>query len=304
MENQIMTIGFIGNGKSTNRYHAPFIRRLGDKIRIKMIYARHPEKRDWDRIEGVIYTDDLQKLLGDPEIQVINSAGAGSAGSEFEKGWAQARRTDTSFVDEHFYQCPEWFIANADRYTDYEAQPKAFLGEYASKGDQWKNALAEAAFMTGMEKAPGVGLACYAPMLCNLNYVNWKPDMIYFDQSRAYGSPSYYVQKLFMNYQGEALLRTKDTLIHREKTSPRLIGKIGMQTQNAIVEISDFTYTDLQSGEEIKVPDFTLSPENRLVECLDGRAEDYSISFSFIKEWRTGEKFDRFPQLLPGFCAR
>ena len=64
MENQIMTVGFIGNGKSTNRYHAPFIRRLGDKIRIKMIYARHPEKRDWDRLEGVIYTDDLQKLLG------------------------------------------------------------------------------------------------------------------------------------------------------------------------------------------------------------------------------------------------
>ncbi len=85
-------------------------------------------------------------------------------------------------MDEHFYQCPEWFIANADRYADYEVQPRAFLGEYASKGDQWKNALAEAAFMTGMEKAPGVGLACYAPMLCNLNYVNWKPDMIYSDQ--------------------------------------------------------------------------------------------------------------------------
>lgn len=219
-----------------------------------------------------------------PEIQVITSAGAGSAGSEFDKGWAQAKRTDTSYVDEHFYQCPEWFIANADRYADYEVQPRAFLGEYASKGVQWKNALAEAAFMTGMEKAPGVGLACYAPMLCNLNYVNWKPDMIYFDQSRAYGSPSYYVQKLFMNYQGEALLQTEDTLVHKETSSPRLTGKIGMQTQNAIVDISDFTYTDLRSGEEIKVPAFTLSPENTLVECLDGRAEDYSISFSFIKK--------------------
>ena len=90
MENQIMTIGFIGNGKSTNRYHAPFIRRLGDKIRIKMIYARHPEKRDWDRIEGVIYTDDLQKLLGDPEIQVIIVTTPMSSHYEYAKKVLQA----------------------------------------------------------------------------------------------------------------------------------------------------------------------------------------------------------------------
>ena len=90
MENQIMTVGFIGNGKSTNRYHAPFIRRLGDKIRIKMIYARHPEKRDWDRLEGVIYTDDLQKLLGDPEIQVIIVTTPMSSHYEYAKKVLQA----------------------------------------------------------------------------------------------------------------------------------------------------------------------------------------------------------------------
>lgn len=27
--------------------------------------------------------------------------------------------------------------------------------------------------MFGMEKAPAAGLACYAPMLCNSDYVNW-----------------------------------------------------------------------------------------------------------------------------------
>ena len=90
MENQIMTVGVIGNGKSTNRYHAPFIRRLGDKIRIKMIYARHPEKRDWDRLEGVIYTDDLQKLLGDPEIQVIIVTTPMSSHYEYAKKVLQA----------------------------------------------------------------------------------------------------------------------------------------------------------------------------------------------------------------------
>lgn len=90
-----------------------------------------------------------------PEIELINSAGAGCAGNVFEKGWEQARRTPTSYVDEHFYQCPEWFLANADRYQDYPPEPKAFIGEYASKNDWWKNALAEAAFMTGLEKVEG-----------------------------------------------------------------------------------------------------------------------------------------------------
>ena len=35
-----LTIGFIGNGKSTNRYHMPFILTRKDKIKVKTIYNR------------------------------------------------------------------------------------------------------------------------------------------------------------------------------------------------------------------------------------------------------------------------
>ena len=66
-----LMIGFIGNGKSTNRYHSPFILTRKDTMQIKTIYARHPEKTDWARIEGVTYTSDLDSLLSDPEIDVI-----------------------------------------------------------------------------------------------------------------------------------------------------------------------------------------------------------------------------------------
>ncbi|WP_249028934.1 Gfo/Idh/MocA family oxidoreductase [Tannockella kyphosi] len=66
----MMTIGFIGNGKSTNRYHLPFI--VGrDSIHIKSIYQRDLTKRDWNRIEGVHYTDNIDELLNDDEIQVL-----------------------------------------------------------------------------------------------------------------------------------------------------------------------------------------------------------------------------------------
>lgn len=67
----MLTVGFIGNGKSANRYHIPFILQKSDKIKIKMIYTRKHSRDVWDEIPGVIYTEDLQELLNDQEVQVI-----------------------------------------------------------------------------------------------------------------------------------------------------------------------------------------------------------------------------------------
>ncbi|WP_233209023.1 MULTISPECIES: Gfo/Idh/MocA family oxidoreductase [unclassified Erwinia] len=66
-----LTIGFIGNGKSTNRYHLPFVLTRADKIAVKTIYARRLTAGEWPRQAGVDYTDDLQLLLGDPAVQLV-----------------------------------------------------------------------------------------------------------------------------------------------------------------------------------------------------------------------------------------
>lgn len=144
-----------------------------------------------------------------PDINIIASSGPFAAGGEFEKGWNCAIENHADFVDEHYYQAPEWFLANHERYAKYSSQnPKVFLGEYASWGNTWYNALTEASYMIGMENsAPVVGLACYAPLLCNVNYVNWKPDMIWFNNHQVFGTANYYVQKLFMNNQGDDRLK-------------------------------------------------------------------------------------------------
>lgn len=67
----MLTIGYIGNGKSTNRYHLPFVLQRKDKIRVKTIYRRNPLHDTWQKIENVYYTDDLQELLMDPEIDMV-----------------------------------------------------------------------------------------------------------------------------------------------------------------------------------------------------------------------------------------
>lgn len=66
-----LVLGYIGNGKSTNRYHLPFVLERTDKFVVKTIYARHLEKKEWDRIDGVRYTDRIEDLYEDEEINTI-----------------------------------------------------------------------------------------------------------------------------------------------------------------------------------------------------------------------------------------
>lgn len=65
-----LTIAYIGNGKSANRYHLPFAQKLQDKIRVKTIYAPGLDG-PWKRLPDVHYTTDIQAIYGDPEIQLV-----------------------------------------------------------------------------------------------------------------------------------------------------------------------------------------------------------------------------------------
>ena len=66
----MLTIGYIGNGKSTNRYHLPFVLQRKN-IKVKTIYQRNPKNEAWGRVEGVNYTSNLDELLNDKDIQLI-----------------------------------------------------------------------------------------------------------------------------------------------------------------------------------------------------------------------------------------
>lgn len=187
-----------------------------------------------------------------PDIQIIASSGPFAAGGEYEKGWNCARRNHADLVDEHYYMAPEWFLANHHRYDSFDENgPKVFLGEYASWGNTWYNALTEASYMTGMERnSEKVGLACYAPLLCNVNYINWKPDMIWFDNHQAYGTANYYVQKLFMNHQGDDRIELEMTGIDDSVTmqdDPK--GGFGLRIEpDTVVRYSQIMVEDIQNG--------------------------------------------------------
>ncbi|MDF2938541.1 MAG: alpha-L-arabinofuranosidase [Paenibacillaceae bacterium] len=208
-----------------------------------------------------------------PEIKIINSSGPFAAGSEYDRGWNSARENGSDLVDEHFYQSPEWFLANMDRYDSFKAdEPKVFLGEYATWGNTYYNALVEAAFMTRLERnAHAVGLACYAPMLCNADYVNWKPDMIWFNNHQAYGTANYYVQKLFMNHHGDELLAVKaNGLGEPDKSEDKSVtGGLALVTDQADVAFGSISLTNDDTGEALDLSHLA----GRLSDLPEGKAE-------------------------------
>jgi len=155
-----------------------------------------------------------------PEIQLISSAGPGPADDHFKFAWPKLRELKADIVDEHCYAKPEWFFNNTHRFDNYDPKgPKVFFGEYAAQSDKVVSvlnrnnlecAIAEAAFMTGMERnAAVVRLASYAPLFAHMDGWQWTPNLIWVDNLRSFGTPNYHVQKLFAHHRGDVVLPTK-----------------------------------------------------------------------------------------------
>lgn len=123
-------------------------------------------------------------------------------------------------LDEHYYRNSWAMWENASQYDKYDRNgPKIFVGEWATReGAPTTNlnaALGDAAWMTGMERNSDlIIMSCYAPLFVNVNTATatapkawqWDSDLIGYNALSSYGSPAYYVQKLFGNYLGNKIV--------------------------------------------------------------------------------------------------
>ncbi|MFN4254788.1 MAG: alpha-L-arabinofuranosidase C-terminal domain-containing protein [Saprospiraceae bacterium] len=152
-----------------------------------------------------------------PNIKLISSVGPSPDGEQFEYLTKEMTRMKAEIVDEHYYRNPEWFLQNAARYDKYaRTGPRIFAGEYAAQSvavvspdnkNNWRCAISEAAFMTGLERnADLIHMASYAPLFAHTEGWQWTPNLIWFDNLRSYGTPNYYVQKLYATNKGSKTL--------------------------------------------------------------------------------------------------
>ncbi|MEO6230723.1 MAG: alpha-L-arabinofuranosidase C-terminal domain-containing protein [Ferruginibacter sp.] len=148
-----------------------------------------------------------------PDFKIVSSSGTDPDGERFDYLNTELRKRNADIIDEHYYRRPEWFLSNATRYDNYPRNTaKIFAGEYAAQSDKTvsiknrnnlETAISEAAFMTGLERnADVVNLASYAPLFAHVDGWQWTPDLIWVNNLESYGTPDYYVQKLYSLNKG------------------------------------------------------------------------------------------------------
>jgi alpha-N-arabinofuranosidase len=117
-------------------------------------------------------------------------------------------------VDDHYYKREAGMFEESTHYDNTDRSgPKIFVGEWATReGTPTPNfgaALGDAAFLTGLERNSDlVVMAAYAPLFVNVDPggMQWASDLIGFDASSSYGSPSYYTQVMFASCLGDHTL--------------------------------------------------------------------------------------------------
>jgi alpha-L-arabinofuranosidase len=182
-----------------------------------------------------------------PEIQLVSGTGPFPSDHKFRYSWPLLRELGADIVDEHCYAMPDWFLRSAARYDSYpRTGPKVFMGEYAAQSvditsphnrNNLRCALAEAAFLTGLERnSDVVVMSSYAPLLGHEDAWQWRPNLIWFDNLRAYASPNYYVQQLFGQHRGDVVLPVE---LKDSRPAETAEGRIGLATSGCSTEFKE-----------------------------------------------------------------
>jgi alpha-L-arabinofuranosidase len=236
-----------------------------------------------------------------PEVSLVSAAGPSPADERFQFLWPKLRELSADVIDEHCYANPIWFLSNTHRYDQYDRKgPKVFMGEYAAQSvaivspnnrNNLECALAEAAYMTGLERnADVVRMASYAPLFANEEAWQWTPDLIWANSLHVYGTPNYYAQRLFMKNRGDVVLPIScDSEV--QKIPPA--GGIGLGAAEASAEFKDVRVS--RGSETLLATDFASGAKDwnggsdwiaQGGTYTRKNARGTSISFAGSSEWQ------------------
>ncbi len=195
-----------------------------------------------------------------PEVKIVGTSGLEPAIPIYNFMDQQG----VELSDEHYYKSPEWFIANQDRFDDFDRTgPKVFVGEYASRGNRLYNAVAEACYLTGIERnADIVQMTAYAPLLARYGFTQWQAaNLIWFDHKTVVRTPNYYVQQLFALNKGDRYLRNESRFNRTAaQDGEPARGRIGVGTWSTTAVFDDVR---VESGDETLIDeDFSGAAES------------------------------------------
>jgi alpha-L-arabinofuranosidase len=163
-----------------------------------------------------------------PQLKIISTVGGKN---DWLSGSFQIPKVKPDLVDEHFYRNSIEMQEMATQYDKYDRNgPKVFVGEWATREGSpttnFNSALGDAAFLTGLERNSDLVLMhCYAPLFVNVNPggMQWESDLIGYNTLTSFGSPAYFVQKMFSRNLGDQVVKfeAKDIPTQLKKPNPR-----------------------------------------------------------------------------------
>ncbi|MCC9135606.1 alpha-L-arabinofuranosidase C-terminal domain-containing protein [Pontibacter silvestris] len=219
-----------------------------------------------------------------PEITVIGTVGPFYMGTDYDEGWALARKLQVPMVDEHYYQSPGWFINNQDFYDRYDrAGTKVYLGEYAAFVDDRRmnieSALSEALYLSAIERnGDVVSMTSFAPLLAKEHHTSWNPDLIYFNNTEVKPTVDYYVQKLYSLNSGDTYVPAKVELTEKQENVQKRIGVSVVQdtrSKDLIVKLVNLLPVDVNSALDLSA--FNMAGKEATLTVLQGKPTDENV---------------------------
>jgi alpha-N-arabinofuranosidase len=181
---------------------------------------------------------------------------------------APVKGTRPDVIDEHYYLRASQFFHDANHYDKADRNgPKIFVGEWATReGSPTPNfgaALGDAAWMTGLERNSDIVImASYAPLLVNVNGMQWETDLIGYDALHSYGSPSYYAQVMFAGNVGDE--RPEASFDGVDATNPKLFYSVTKDTRKKKLYVKLVNALSTPQDVEIKLDGAKVAKTGKL----------------------------------------
>lgn len=175
-----------------------------------------------------------------PGIKIVASMGIGDVNR-----YTLDSMQSVDIVDEHAYKAAGWAMNNFQHFDEYKrGNWKMYVGEYATNSGvgagNMKASLSDAVYIMGMEKNGDlVKMSSYAPLLVNVNDIDWPVNLINFDASKNFARISYYLIKMFNENRPSENVNTTTIIPEIKSKKPLYAGSIGLATWDTQVEYKD-----------------------------------------------------------------
>ena len=234
-----------GKVRAANGHPKPFPLKYVE-VGNEQVGPRYSRRYNW-------FYDAIKKKY--PQVKIVASMGIGDVN---RRTLDSMKKVD--IADEHAYKAALWSVRNYDHFDRYKrGNWEMYVGEYATNSGVGAGnmlaAVSDAVYIMAMERnADLVKMSSYAPLLVNVNDVDWPVNLINFDASKSFGRISYYTIKMFNDHRADENVLTETSIIPSAEKIALHSGGIGLATWDTETEYKDIEV--VENGKTVYRSDF------------------------------------------------